>query len=122
MKSRYRELISPSLLIRATKCLGVAERTSVCGHPVADFGPAPQAGSRAACDARKTGLMGSRPVSGVGLFRWLPALKTRAVHSFVKGRQLCAIIGDEDGEQACRLRSTPVLADEVFAAGRLEKA
>ncbi len=49
-------------------------------------------------------------------------MKVRAVHSFVKGRQLCAIIGDEDGEQACRFRSTRVLADEVFAAGRLEKA
>ena len=46
-------------------------------------------------------------------------MKVRAVHSFVKGRQLRAIIGDEDGEQACRFRSTRVLADEVFAAGRL---
>jgi hypothetical protein len=51
-----------------------------------------------------------------------PGLEARAVYSFVKGRQLCAIIGDEDGEQACRLRRTRVLADEVFAAGRLEKA
>jgi hypothetical protein len=34
---------------------------------------------------------------------------------------LCAIIGDDDGEQTCRLRVTSVLADEMFAPRRLEK-
>ena len=42
--------------------------------------------------------------------------------SLVKGRQLCAVVGDEDGEQARGLRSTRIFADEMFTAGRLEEA
>jgi hypothetical protein len=39
-----------------------------------------------------------------------------------QSRQSCTIIINEDRGAACRLRSTRVLADEMFASGRLEKA
>jgi hypothetical protein len=42
--------------------------------------------------------------------------------SLVERRQLCAVIGDKDREQARRLSNARVLADEMFAAGWLEEA
>jgi hypothetical protein len=35
---------------------------------------------------------------------------------------LCAVIGYEDGKQARRLCGTPIFADEVLTARRLEEA
>ena len=43
-------------------------------------------------------------------------------HSFLlERRQLRAIIGDENRQQACGLRRARILADEMLAAGRLEE-
>src|SRR6202007_2117600 len=42
--------------------------------------------------------------------------------SFIKDRQLGAFIGNKHGQQAGGLGWTGILADEMFAAGRLEKA
>ena len=42
--------------------------------------------------------------------------------SLIEGRQLRAVIGNEDSEQACRLRCARILADEMLTAGWLEEA
>jgi hypothetical protein len=61
------------------------------------------------------GIMPSPPNSIVRVFC------SRSRSSLVERRQLCAIIGDKDREQARRLSSARILADEMFATGWLEK-
>ncbi len=42
--------------------------------------------------------------------------------SLIEGCQLRAVIGDEDSEQARRLRCARILADEMLTSGWLEEA
>ena len=73
----------------------------------------------AALEARFFIEIGTKPSSPSSIVR---VFCSGSRSSLVERRQLCAVIGDKDREQARRLSNAAVLADEMFAAGWLEEA